>query len=67
MIELNVPFLIRTFQKLQYLKDQAEVIKLFGEKSQNVWKNVIIIAKQGKPQSHDLNFQVMQKEERVVQ
>eukprot|EP00092_Neocalanus_flemingeri_P027614 GFUD01029963.1.p1 GENE.GFUD01029963.1~~GFUD01029963.1.p1 ORF type:complete len:554 (-),score=119.52 GFUD01029963.1:50-1711(-) len=44
-------------KKLQYLKDQAEVIKMFGEKSQNIWKNVVIIAKEGKSLSHDLNFQ----------
>ena len=46
------------FQKLQYLKDQAEVIRLFGEKSQNIWKNVVIIAKEGKAANHSLNFQV---------
>ena len=47
------------FQKLQYLKDQAEVIKMFGEKSQNIWKNVVIIAKEGKVLNHSLNFQVI--------
>ena len=45
-------------KKLQHLKDQAQVIKLFGRKSQSIWKNVIIIAKEGKSKNHDLNFQV---------
>ena len=45
-------------KKLQHLKDQAQVIKLFGRKSQSIWKNVIIIAKEGKSKNHDINFQV---------
>ena len=46
-------------KKLQHLKDQAQVIKLFGRKTQSIWKNVVIIAKEGKSRSHDLNFQVI--------
>ena len=34
---------------------------MFGEKSQNIWKNVVIIAKEGKVLNHSLNFQVNQK------
>ena len=45
-------------KKLQHLKDQAQVIKLFGRKSQSIWKNVIIIAKEGKSKNHVRNFQV---------
>ena len=45
-------------KKLQHLKDQAQVIKLFGRKSQSIWKNVIIIAKEGKSKNHARNFQV---------
>lgn len=34
-------------KKLQYLKDQAKVIRSFGNNSTRIWGNVIIIAKQG--------------------
>ena len=50
------------FQKLQYLKDQAEVIKLFGNNSKQIWKNVIVIAKQGSRHSHKANFQVKREQ-----
>ena len=58
---LSCVLIISFLQKLQYLKDQAEVIKMFGEKSQNIWKNVVIIAKEGKVLNHSLNFQVKKK------
>ena len=49
---------------MQYLKDQAEVIKLFGNNSKQIWKNVIVIAKQGSRHSHKANFQVKRERER---
>ena len=48
---------------MQYLKDQAEVIKLFGNNSKQIWKNVIVIAKQGSRHSHKANFQVKRERE----
>ena len=36
-------FYFLDFQKLQYLKDQAEVIKMFGEKSQNILKKMLLL------------------------
>ena len=44
---------------MQYLKDQAEVIKLFGNNSKQIWRNVIIIAKQGSRNNHKTSFQVI--------
>ena len=46
------------FQKLPMLKDQAEMIKLFGNNSKQIWRNVIIIAKQGNRSNHEASFQV---------
>lgn len=44
-------------KKLPYLKDQAEMIKLFGNNSKQIWRNVIIIAKQGNRSNHEASFQ----------
>ena len=44
-------------KKLQYLKDQAKVIRSFGNNSTRIWGNVVIIAKQGNTDSQR-SFQV---------
>ena len=57
-LKLKTELRSEMFQKLQYLKDQAEVIKLFGNNSKQIWRNVIIIAKQGNRSNHKASFQV---------
>ena len=47
-------------QKLQYLREQAAVIKLFEEKFTSIWENVIILAKEGKEDTKQ-SFQVQEK------
>ena len=44
-------------QKLQYLREQAAVIKLFEERFTSIWENVIILAKEGKEDTKQ-SFQV---------
>ena len=44
-------------KKLQYLKDQAKVIRSFGNNSTRIWGNVVIIAKQGN-NTNQQSFQV---------
>ena len=46
------------FKKLEYLKWQVDAIKMLDSRNQNVWKNVIIIAKGGSTRYSHLNFQV---------
>ena len=47
-------------QKLQYLREQAAVIKLFEERFTSIWENVIILAKEGKEDTKQ-SFQVQEK------
>ena len=48
-----------TPQKLQYLREQAAVIKLFEERFTSIWENVIILAKEGKEDTKQ-SFQVQE-------
>ena len=57
-LKLKTELRSEMFQKLPYLKDQAEMIKLFGNNSKQIWRNVIIIAKQGNRSNHEASFQV---------
>ena len=55
-----LPLIFETSQKLQYLREQAAVIKLFEEKFTSIWENVIILAKEGKEDTKQ-SFQVQEK------
>ena len=55
-----LPLTFETSQKLQYLREQAAVIKLFEEKFTSIWENVIILAKEGKEDTKQ-SFQVQEK------
>ena len=55
-----LPLIFETLQKLQYLREQAAVIKLFEEKFTSIWENVIILAKEGKEDTKQ-SFQVQEK------
>ena len=47
-------------QKLQYLREQAAMIKLLEERFTSIWENVIILAKEGKEDTKQ-SFQVQGK------
>ena len=55
-----LPLTFEPSQKLQYLREQAAVIKLFEEKFTSIWENVIILAKEGKEDTKQ-SFQVQEK------
>ena len=64
-LKLKTELRSEMFQKLPYLIDQAEKIKLFGNNSKQIWRNVIIIAKQGNRSNHKASFQVDTKRFRL--